>query len=192
VGQGLHVLYKSRAATNPSLENRRRAESRQGGTSIDAADKRGFLARKEACRRADEIDRQSIDACGPAGREGALELVGKEPQARQIQISTVSADCLTGQLQPVEHEVRRIPEQEPVLLARRLALRTVGNDDRAPTRVKDGRQLGCRRKSGPASTSEAGGVHVRDQQSLASAVRQAAEPIDVREEIMNRFAIRWQ
>jgi hypothetical protein len=134
VGQRLHVLYKSRAATNTSLENRRWAESRQGGTSIDAADERGFLARKEAWRRADEIDRQTIDACGPAGRQGSSDPVSKEPQTRQIQISAVSADCLSGQLQPVEHEVRRIPEQELVLLARRLALCAVGNDDRAPAR----------------------------------------------------------
>jgi len=135
VGQGLHVLYKSRAATNPSLENRRWAESRHGGTSIDAADKRGFLAGKEACRRADEIDRHPIDARGHAGHEGSLELVNQEPKARQIQISVVSADCLSGQLQPVEHEVRRIPEEELVLLARRLALRAVSDNYRAPACV---------------------------------------------------------
>src|SRR4029450_5258475 len=97
---------------------------------------------------------------------------GSEPQESQIQISAVRADCLSDQLQPVEHQVRRGPEQELVLLARRLAFRTVGNDDRAPTPVYGGGQLGCRRKSGSASTSEAGGVHVRDQPSLASAVRQ--------------------
>src|SRR4029453_13936374 len=87
VSQGLHVLYKGRPAPNPSLENRRGGESRQGGPPTDAADEAGFLPRKEGCRRADEIDRQSIDACGLAGRQGGLELVGKEPQARQIQIS---------------------------------------------------------------------------------------------------------
>jgi hypothetical protein len=159
---------------------------------VDAADKRGFLARKEARRRADGIDRQSIDACGPAGCQRSLELVSKEPQARQIQISAVSADCLSGQLQPVEHEVRRRPEQELVLLTRRLALCAVSDNYRTPACVQDGGQLGCRWEAGAASTSEAGGVHLPDQPCLAPAVRQAAEPIDMRDEIVNRFAIGWQ
>src|SRR6266567_107598 len=95
----------------------------------------------------------------------------------QVQVRLGGADRLGGQLQPVEHEVRREPQQQFVLAAGRLALRAVG-DDHLPGAAGAGHhgQLPVHREGRAAPAGQAGRLDFVDQHAGAPPVRGGAVP----------------
>ena len=84
------------------------------------------------------------------------------------------ADRLRGQLQAVEHEVRRELQQEFILAAGRLAFRAVGHDHRAALAHAgpgDRGQLPVHREGRAAAAGQAGRLDVGDERAGLVAVR---------------------
>jgi hypothetical protein len=66
------------------------------------------------------------------------------------------AQGVADQVEAVEHEVRVGGQQHGVLVADRLALHRVGDDDRRRPPSRDGSHLERRREAGPAAAGQAG------------------------------------
>ena len=92
----------------------------------------------------------------------------------QVQVRFGGADRLRGQLQAVEHQVRRELQQEFILAAGRLAFRAVGHDHRAALAHAgpgDRGQLPVHREGRAAPAGQAGRLDVGDERAGLVAVR---------------------
>ena len=177
VRERLHVLNERRCSAHPPLEDPGRREGRQGQTAVEHVDQGGLLTRQETRGRPGQPDRHPVDARQPA-------LGQRLPQRRrdlvtlavvQVKARLLGADRLGGELDPVQHQVRRQPEQRRVLAGRRLTLRAVGDDERPPARPGDRLQLPVRREGGPATAGQPGGPQVRGQ--LKASIPVGDEPV---------------
>ena len=110
-------------------------------------------------------------------------------RAVQVQVRLGGADRLRGQLQAVEHEVRRELQQELVLAAGRLALRAVGHDHRAALAHAgpgDRGQLPVHREGRAAAAGQAGRLDVVDERAELVAVGSGAVAGQVGAQVLRR------
>ena len=190
--QRLDVLHQGRPAATPRSKTRGCLNARPGRAPVDLAGQRRFLAGQEPRRRVDELDADAVQAGrGPLGQRRGESLV--QPRvAMQVQDRAVGADRLGGQLQAVQDQVRRVPQQGLVLVAGRLALRAVADHDGPSPLAGHGRQLAVHGKGGAAPAGQAGRLDAGDQQPRAAAVGEPAEPGQVRRQGRRRARLGGQ
>ena len=97
------------------------------------------------------VDAHPIESAERAFGERSLH--GGERRARTARnayVHLVGADHRGREHRPVEHEVRRDGQQQPILDARRLAFDPVGDDERPARRLPHGLQLAMGGKPGAA------------------------------------------
>ena len=177
MGQGLHVLHQGRGATQAALAHPRRLERGQRGTAAEPVHHRRLLAGQEPRRGLRDRHGEPVQAAGGPVGQRAQDL--RAGGSVQVEVGLGGADRFGGQLQAVEHEVRRELQQELVLVAGRLALRAVGHDHRAAllsmSRAHAGPgdrgQLPVHREGRAAAAGEAGRLDVCDERAGLVAVR---------------------
>ena len=177
MGQGLHVLHQGRRAAQAALAHPRGLERGQRGTAAEPVHQRRFLAGQEPRRGLRNRHAEAVQAA-----RGSFGQRPKDLRARrgvQVQVRFVGADRLGGQLQPVEHEVRRDPQQQFILAAGRLALRAVGDDHLPAAAPGHDGHLPVHREGRAAPAGQAGGLDVTDQHSGPPPVRRGAVPGEV-------------
>ncbi len=132
VGQRLRVLHQGRRAAQAALAHPRRLERGQRGAAAEPVHHRGLLAGQEPRRGLGDRHAEPVQAAGGPFGQRAQDL--RAGRVVQVQVRLGGADRLGGQLQAVQHEVGREPQQHLVLAAGRLALRAVGHDHLAALR----------------------------------------------------------
>ena len=165
VGQGLRVLHQGRRAAQAALAHPRRLERGQRGAAAEPVHHRGLLAGQEPRRGLGDRHAEPVQAAGGPFGQRAQDL--RAGRVVQVQVRLGGADRLGGQLQAVEHEVGREPQQHLVLAAGRLALRAVGHDHLAAlARAGPGHrgQLPVHREGRAAPAGQAGRLDVGDEQ----------------------------
>ena len=142
VRERLDVADEGRAVVDAALERSRRHGRRQRGLAVDVGDRGGLLAADVAARRRDDAQGGPAVARRAALVDGAQRR-GPHPRVRALDVEhhLVGADRGGGDHGAVDHEVRRVGEQDGVLAAGRLALRAVGDDHGPAPPARDGAQL---------------------------------------------------
>ena len=131
--------------------------------AVDAADQGGFLACEEPRRAGNEPDRPRVAAGGGPFGEREGEPFVQPAAGVHIQIDAAGADRGRGQLQPIEHEMRREPEQVLVLAARWLTLGAVTDHDGPPPLRGDRGHLPRCRECRAAPAGQACGRYLGDE-----------------------------
>ena len=160
----LGVLHERRSAPDAALERPRRREGRLRRAAVQEADERGLLAGDEPTRGS---DRDQLHVTVDTAPRPSVDRVRERPQ---IQLGATEGDdrpprtervgCENG---AVENEVRNVPNEHPVLAARRLPLRRVDDDDRPAALGRNGRQLAARREAASTATTQAAPLDQVDQ-----------------------------
>ncbi len=124
---------------------------------------------------------------GPAhGSHGRLVLPA------DVEDDLVGADGLRRQVGPVNHEMRPMRHQDPVLGAGRLALGTVHQDDgRAALPFGQGTPLATDREAGAAAAEQPACLEARDEIEVVVSARKCAEPREMGVEALG-IAIQWR
>ena len=97
----------------------------------------------------------------------------------EVEVDLAGADGLGGQLQPVQDQVRGGPQQCLVLVAGRLALGAVADDDRGALLARDGRELAVGGERRTAASGQAGRLDGVDEQGGAATVGRLAVHLQV-------------
>jgi hypothetical protein len=100
----------------------------------------------------------------------------------QVDVRRPRAHREGRQLQPVEDQVRRVLDEQPILAAGRLAFSSVGDDHRV-TAGRNGSQLAPGREGGAAVAGQASGADDVDQRGRARQRRERAGPRQVRAQV---------
>ncbi len=95
----------------------------------------------------------------------------------QVQVGVGGADRLRGQLDAVQHQVRRDPQEQGVLAAGGLALRAIGHDHRAAAGLGHDAQLALRGERRAAAAGQAGRLHALYQEAAPAPIGRAAVPV---------------
>ena len=188
--QCLDVLHQGRAAAQALLRKTRRHERRDRLAAGQMADERGLLSRQESRRRRRQLDRDPV-------RYGALALPDRLLQSPAHVLPAVGGGAedrsvrayrLGCQLETVEHQVRGEPEEGGVLIAGRLGLGTVRDDDGGPAaparRVEDRLELAVHGEGAAAAAGQARFCNVVDEDGRTISVGQAAVARQVRGQVL--------
>ena len=171
MSERLDVLDQGGSTPDPANE-RPRAGRRDRRTTVQQMDEGTFLPRHVAGR-----DRHDADAhASPSDRRtlphGGLD---RAPGTRRGGVHTddhlVGIHGGGGELRAVEHEVRAERHQDPVLLARRLPLAPVHDDERTALPTADRAHLHGGRERGAAAASQTCGVDRVDQLGAGGSTR---------------------
>ena len=165
-------------------------EARQRGSALEGADDAGGLAGQVAVRGEEHAHRRVAEPGGGTLGEGRAHGPRGGVGARvQPHDAVGRADGLHRAHETVEHEVRPGLQQDRVLRAARLALRTVDHDPPRTTGGEHRAPLGGDREVASAATGEADLLERVDELGGAAQVRRArAVRLLVREQVVPRHA----
>ena len=176
-----HVLDQRGAPSHAALEGQRRCEGRLGWTSVQRRHQRGLLSGHISGLQQEQIEPRI------AVESGRRAVAKRHPQARYAALifggddhdSVPGIDRPRGDRSAVEDQVRRLAQERPVLLARRLTLRAIGDDDRPAATRRHGSHLARHREGRATVAAQAGALHQGDEVPGCPAPQVGGRPMHV-------------
>ena len=147
-----------------ALVRARRGERRFGRAAVQELDDRGLLAGGIPARDPGHLDRHRVQARRQPLPDPVLEAVEQAVLgAVDAQVRLAGADRLRRERHPVQHQVRKPAQQQPVLAAGRLSLGAVGHQHLAARSGRDRAHLAAHRETRAAPAGQARGLHHVDE-----------------------------
>ena len=175
MGKGLHVLDKGWRAADAPLERARGHEEGLCRAAVQEIDQRRLFPGDKAIGCRSEADADiAVERPGVPFREGVLhdgKLVSGTFRDHHDRVGR--SDGRAGERDTVEHEMRDPAKEGLVLVACRLALRSVGDHDRPTFPGSDRLQLLRRWKRGPTASAQTAGRDEIDQTGARRHVERA-------------------
>jgi len=161
--QALGVLDQGRPSVDAAMPNRvQRHERRHRRTAVQLADDRRRLPGQVALGGDGHHDGDRIELTPTA--QGDRRLDGPGELLSYVDDGGTRSEGHARGHESVEHQVRRLREQQRILGAGRFAFGTIGNDDRSrPPVASDRAPLDVDRGPGAAVADQPAGLHLSDQ-----------------------------